>query len=291
MTNATAAPRMKRPAIEPVTDASLPEFAAFLHAHLNSAFSPETWEAAFRKQWMADPPNYGFLLRDQGQIVGGIGAFYAERPVNGQMERFCNITSWCVLDAYRQQSMRLAVTMISQEGFHFTDFSPTKVVAGTLQFLKFKPLDDRQAVIFNMPSWPSSGAILDRPEDVQSALAGGDIAAYLDHAGFPWLHHLAIGEGSNYCYVVYKESRFKGLPSAHIIHFSDVKLFEQHIGKLRGYLLKKGIATTHVECRLLNRQPFLSKIRSGFNPKVFLSSTLPPERIDYLYSESVALNL
>jgi hypothetical protein len=282
---------MKRPVIEPITDASLPEFAAFLHAHLNSAFSPETWEAAFRTQWMADPPNYGFLLRDQGQVVGGIGAFYAERPVNGETERFCNITSWCVLDAYRQQSMRLAVTMISQEGFHFTDFSPTKVVAGTLQFLKFKPLDDRQAVIFNVPGWPAGSRVIDRADELRAALSGGTLATYLDHAQFPWLKHLAIGQGSEWCYLIYKHEVFKGLPAARIIHFSDPSLFERYLGGLRNYLLLKGYATTHVECRRLNRQPWFSKIRSGFNPKVFLSPSLAEQDIDYLYSESITLDV
>jgi hypothetical protein len=283
---------MQRPSIEPIGAADLPEFAAFLHRNLNPAFSARAWEAAFRKQWTPNPPNYGFLLRGQGRIVGAIGAFYADRPIRGRTERFCNITSWCVLDDYRRLSMKLAMAMISQEGFHFTDFSPTRVVAETLRFLKFKPLDDQQAVVFNLPGgFLGGGRVLDQDGELRANLDGEDLAAYRDHAEFPWLRHLAVGEGAEWCYLVYKRARYKGLPSANIVHLSKPALFERHLGRLRAYFLMRGMATTQVECRRLSKPPWPSKLRSGFNPKLFLSPTLGSGDIEYLYSESVALDL
>ena len=42
---------MSRPTIEPVTDATLPEFAQFLHTHLRRERSAADWEAAFRVTW------------------------------------------------------------------------------------------------------------------------------------------------------------------------------------------------------------------------------------------------
>jgi hypothetical protein len=137
------------PTLEPIRDADLPEFCAFLVEHLSSERTPEQWAQAFRQDWGLDKPNNGFLIRDQGKVVGGIGALYAQRLVRGQSERFCNITSWCVLEPYRAQSMRLAMAVVSQPGFHFTDLTPTEVVSKTLQFLKFKPMNERQAV------WPN----------------------------------------------------------------------------------------------------------------------------------------
>ena len=105
------------------------------------------------QDWCPSKPNNGFLIRHEGRIVGGIGAIYAERLVRGRTERFCNITSWCVLDAFRAQSMRLAMALTGQPGFHFTDLTPTEVVSKTLQFLKFKPMNERQAIWPNLP-WP-----------------------------------------------------------------------------------------------------------------------------------------
>ncbi len=282
---------MAQPSIEPVTAETLPEFAAFLHANLSAARSPETWIDALRKSWGMTPPNHGFVLRDAGKIVGGIGAYYAQRTINGQAQRLCNITSWCVLDAYRKQSMRLAMTLIGQKGYHFTDFSPTQVVGGVLQFLKFRPLDERQAVMINLP-WPALGSeLLTRAADIEQALKGDALRAYRDHAVFPWLRHVLIGTPDNWCHVIYKLARFKGLPSAHIYYLSDAAIFEQHNCRLARYFILRGIASTHVECRFLSRQPWPSKIRSGFIAKVYLSPTLSDGDIDYLYSETMALDL
>src|SRR5882762_10257758 len=142
---------MPRATIEPITEQSLPEVAVLLHENLDRSRSPSSWIEALKTHWGGDRPNYGFLLRSERQVVGAICAFYAQRTIAGCTENVCNITSWCVLDEFRSQSMRLAMSVIAQEGWHFTDFSPTSVVGGVLRFLKFKPLDDRQAVVLNLP--------------------------------------------------------------------------------------------------------------------------------------------
>jgi hypothetical protein len=282
---------MAQPIIEPVTTQMLPEFAEFLHTHLTNARSAKQWVEGLNKSWGMTPPNHGYVLRDDGKIVGGIGAYYAERTIRGEKQRTCNITSWCVLDAYRKQSMRLAMTLIEQKEFHFTDFSPTKVVGGVLQFLKFKPLDDRQVVIANLP-WPALGSkLISRPQQIEAALTGDGLKKYRDHANFSWLSHVLIGASNQWCHVIYKLGRFKGVSSAHVLYLSDAVLFEKHFPRLSRYFLLKGIISTHVECRFLSRNPWPSKVRSGFNAKVYLSPTLKDSDIDYLYSETMALDL
>jgi hypothetical protein len=282
---------MAQPTIEPVTAEMLPEFAAFLHANLMAARPPQAWVEGLRKSWGMTAPNHGFVLRDAGKIVGGIGAYYAERIIKGQPERLCNITSWCVLDAYRKQSMRLAMTLVGQKGYHFTDFSPTKVVGGVLQFLKFRPLDERQAVIVNLP-WPAIGSeLLTQPQDIERALQGDALSVYRDHAAFPWLHHVLIGTPGHWCHVIYKPARFKGMAAAQVFFLSDPTVFERHYHRLVRHFFFRGIASTHVECRFLSRNPWPSRIRSGFNAKVYLSPTLGDNDIDYLYSETMALDL
>jgi hypothetical protein len=121
---------MAKPVIEPITDQTLPEFAAFLESNMPVSRSAPDWISGLQKNWCETRPNYGFMMRDEGKIVGGIGAFYADRVIHGQKEKFCNITSWCVLDSHRKFSMQLAMNVVAQPGYHFTDFSPTKVVAG-----------------------------------------------------------------------------------------------------------------------------------------------------------------
>ena len=181
---------MGLPALEPIRDEDLPAFCRFLTANLSAERTPEQWAEAFRQDWGVAKPNNGFLIRDQGRIVGGIGAIYAERRIRGRPERFCNITSWCVLEAFRAQSMRLAMAVVSQPGFHFTDLTPTEVVSKTLQFLKFKPMNERQVVWPNVP-WPFAALggvrVVTDPDAIEQALAPDDAKVFRDHRQLPWL--------------------------------------------------------------------------------------------------------
>ncbi|MBL0355090.1 MAG: hypothetical protein WAS49_03695 [Candidatus Dechloromonas phosphoritropha] len=282
---------MTKPIIEPITDQTLPEFAAFLEFNMPVSRSAEDWILGLRVSWCESRPNYGFLMRDQGEVVGGIGAFYADRIIGGQKEKFCNITSWCVLDSHRKYSMQLTMSIVAQRGYHFTDFSPTKVVAGTLQFFKFKSLDEGIAVVPNLPLPLFSGRVLTESCDIEQNLTGKMLDVWRDHTKFPWLHHLIVGKTNDWCYVIYKPRRFKSLPCSKVIYLSDGRVFNRYLNCLSWHFFWQGMMTTHVEKRMLSEIPMTAIVRTGFNPKQFLSQTLEPKDIDYLYSETVALDL
>lgn len=285
---------MALPMLEQIQDSDLPAFCQFLTDHLSSARSAEQWAQAFRQNWGVAKPNNGFLIRDQGRIVGGIGAIYAERMIRGRPERFCNITSWCVLEAYRAQSMRLAMAVVSQPGFHFTDLTPTEVVSKTLQFLKFKPMNERHAVWPNMPwpfSWVSGVRVIIELDRIEEVLATVDAKVFQDHRHLPWLRHAAVGRPGAYCHVVWKPNRLKGVPGAMVLAFSDAELFLRYRRAIGAHLLRQGCFYTRVESRLLPRLPMLSRELAGFRNKVFRSDTLAETDISNLYSEIVGLDL
>jgi hypothetical protein len=286
---------MSLPTIEPIKDEDLPGFCTFLSQNLSRERSPEAWAKAFTQSWYPSKPNNGFLIRHEGRIVGGIGAIYAERPVRGRTERFCNITSWCVLDAFRAQSMRLAMALTGQPGFHFTDLTPTEVVSKTLQFLKFKPMNERQAIWPNLPrpfaAWAGVSVITD-PEEISRVLAPDDARAYGDHRHLSWLAHLAVGRADAWCYVVWKRTRLKGVWGAYVIALSDPEAFLRYRPVLGSHLMvHHGLSYTRVESRLLPRLPPLRVELSGYRNKVFKSDTLSAADMSNLYSELVALDL
>jgi len=283
------------PTLEPIRDEDLPEFCRFLRENLSRERSVEQWAKAFAQDLCPSKPNNGFLIRHQGRIVGGIGAIYAERSVRGRLERFCNITSWCVLDAFRAQSVRLAMAVAAQPGFHFTDLTPTEVVSKTLQFLKFKPMNERHAIWPNLP-WPlvrlGGIRVLSDPAQIGRLLGPDDAKAYRDHRHLPWLRHLAVGVTDAWCYVVWKRTRLKGITGAVIIALSDAELFLRYRMALGSYLLvHHGLLYTRVESRLLPRLPALSIELLGYRSKVFRSDTLTAADMSNLYSELVALDL
>ena len=286
---------MSLPTLEPIADADLPGFCRFLSENLSRDRAAEEWAKAFTQDWCPSKPNNGFLIRHEGRIVGGIGAIYAERPIRGRTERFCNITSWCVLDAFRAQSMRLAMAVTGQAGFHFTDLTPTEVVSKTLQFLKFKPMNERHAVWPNLPlpfGWLDGIRVVSDPEQLGRLLAPDDVKAYRDHRHLPWLKHLAVGHTGAWCYVVWKRTRLKGITGAMLIAVSDPELLLRCRLALDSHLLvHHGLWYTRVESRLLPRLPTLCFELSGYRNKVFKSDTLSAADISNLYSELAALDL
>jgi hypothetical protein len=199
-----------------------------------------------------------------------------------------------VLEAYRAQSMRLAMAVVSQPGFHFTDLTPTEVVSKTLQFLKFKPMNERHVVWPNIP-WPFSRfcgmSVIIEPEDIEKVLTAVDAKVFRDHRNLPWLRHVAVGRPGAYCHVVWKPNRLKGVTGAMVLAFSDAELFLRYRHAIGAHLLGQGCLFTRVESRLLPLLPMLSQELSGFRNKVFRSDTLTEADISNLYSEIVGLNL
>ena len=287
---------MALPQLEPIRDEDLPEFCAFLHAHLNPSHPADVWADAFRQDWGGEKPNNGFLIRDAaGKLVGGIGAIYAAYPVRGQRLKFCNITSWMVLDAYRTQSMRLAMAVISQPGYVFTDLSPTAVVEQSLKFLKFTPMNEARTVLFNLPAphqrLLGAGVISD-PARIESVLDAASLKVYRDHRHFPWLRFLAVGKGKQRSLVVYKRATLKNLPSAEIIGFTNPDVLLKYLPVLGCHFLLSGMLTTRVETRLLAGKPAWPHTElKGYRNKVFRGEGVTEADVQNLYSEYVALDL
>lgn len=285
---------MPPPTLEPIQDQDLLAFCTFLHEHLNPGIRPTDWMKAFLQEWGTPRPNNGFMLREDGKIVGGIGAIYSRQIIRGRAELLCNITSWCVLETYRSQSMRLALALTRQPGYHFTNFTPTTVVAGSLKFLKFKPMDDTRTVWPNLPVPFNAGVRIIRDEDdaIARHLSGEAARIFQDHRQFRRLTHLLVGTSGAFCHVVYKRGVLKKLPCAEVIHLSDPDLFLRHHRQLSHFwLTRQGLVTTRVESRFLRGRPPLSREVGGYIPKMYHSDTLDEADISNLYSELVALDL
>ena len=282
--------------IEPITDESLPEFCAFLTANLSSDRKPEEWQAALQTPWQCRRPNYGYLLRDSGgEIVGGLGAIYSRQTIAGKQYDFCNLTSWCVAEAFRSQSMRLAMSLTSQSGFEITNFSPTKTVAGVLKFLNFKELDEHVCFFPNFPAIPGlSGrtAVLLNRSDIEKSLAGHLGEIYHDHAGYPWLKFALLEAEQKQCLLIFKHTYVRSVRGAKILYASDRALYARHLRSVSAsLLLKLGLPFTQIESRFLERKPVFRRDVGGYTRKLFLSQTLCAHDIDYVYSESMCLDL
>ncbi|OKH69943.1 hypothetical protein EB72_26825 [Mycobacterium sp. SWH-M1] len=276
----------------PITDEDAAEVAHFLQVHHNSRVP---WLRAFSAvPWSVRAPNHGFMLRDAGRVVGTLLALYSERLVDGRMERFCNLGSWCVLPEYRSRSLALLEALLEQEAYHFTVLSPNEDSQEILAWFKFRPLNCSAVVVphFPLPTPLHRTVIVTYPPSINKLLRSTDLTLYRDHARASAAHHLVIMRGGRTCYVMYRESRHTtGARTAVLLHVSDPDLFHQEVIPLtRHLLLRHGLVATVADLQLIGHKPRLA-IGTQRRPRMFRSATLSPEQIDELYSELVCIPL
>ena len=180
--------------LSPIMDADVAAVADFLHANLN-AWVP--WIRVMSVPWKVEAPNHGFMLWDGQRVVGAYLAFYADRTVAGRVERFCNLHAWCVLPDFRSHSIQLLMALLAQDGYHFTDLSPTADVAQLNALFKFRTLDTSTVFVPNVP-WPRlprRKRISADPDVIASTLAGTELELYRDHAQAAAARHLVLIRG------------------------------------------------------------------------------------------------
>ena len=278
----------------PIAEGDVPAVAEFLHANLNERVPVDVYARAVDVPWQVERPNAGFMLLDGDSVVGAHLAYYSERRIDGRPERFCNLGAWCVLPDYRFHGLRLLKALLAQDGYHFTDLSPSGNVVGLNTQLGFRFLDTKTSVVPNLP-WPSSqwrDTISSDRARLERTLEGDELQRYRDHAAAGAARHLLLMRGGEWCYVVFRKDRRKGLPLfASILHVSNPELFRAMARPLaRHLLLRHGAAATLIERAVVEHRPRLSRTVDSPRRKMFRSPSLEPAQIDYLYSELVCLS-
>jgi hypothetical protein len=278
--------------VQPIRDEDLPEVCAFLGRTLNPSLPAPDCVRAFRHPWAAEKPNNGFMLVDGRQVVGVLGAIYSDQIIRGNRERFCNLTSWSVLEEFRSESMLLMRELLVQKGFHFTSFTPNSSLVPVYRGLKFIPLDHRQWMVPCVP-WPGpqAGSLLTEPGEIERNLTPESAKAFRDHRGLPWIRGVALGRSGRYGLVLYRRRRRRRHTSAEILHVGEGDLFVRcHRSLARHLFWTERALTFTVDARFLPRKPFPALATQGPQIRLYLSKTLSPNDIELLYSEVVALN-
>lgn len=278
--------------LAPITTGDIPAVARFMHEHLNRKVPEAAWTRALQVPWQVSAPNHGFFLSEDGRVVGAYLAYYSQREVEGRTERFCNLGAWCVLESHRAQGLRLLTTLLKQQGYHFTDFSPSGNVVPLNRRLKLADLDTTTALLLNRPRRPRPGVrVSASPEHLLATLGDEERRLYLDHRETGAAHHLLLTAPEGHSYVVFRrDSRKRVRAFASILHASNPELFRRYAGSVGSHLLTRhGIPATLVELRVAGGRPAGATLLSRSRPKMFRSDSLRADQIDYLYSELTCL--
>jgi hypothetical protein len=274
-------------ALEPIMRETVGEVGDFLHRSMGERVSRASWVRAMNVPWSVDAPNYGYLLRAGGAVVGAHLAYYSRREIRGEVWDICNLGAWTVDQEYRLSGLWLLKALLAQNGYHFTDLSPSGNVVPINERLSFSHLDTTSALTLNTSPLPSRAEVSSEPEIVEAHLAEEDRRVYLDHRDTAAARHAVLVYGARSCYIMFRHDRRKGMSLfVSILHVSDPELLHRHFGAFSRFALRQhGAVATLSELRVVGRQPPFSRLIPRPRPKMFRSSALTANDVDYLYSE------
>lgn len=274
--------------LHPITSGDLPAVARFLHDELDPTVPVERWAGDIVPTWTVAQPNYGVMLRCQGEVVGVHLAIYSERDIDGVPQRFCNLTTWCVTPAFRTHALRLLRELLRQSGFHFTDLSPSPEVMVLNTRLGFTALDTSTVAVPNLP-YPRRRRgvrVYSSHRNIERVLCGEDLVRYRDHRNATAARQVVIAHGQRTCHVVFRCVPRKNIRLfAALVYVSDPAFFRAVAPHFfRHLLLRHGMVATLIERHVVEGD-FAWSVAVSARPKMFRSDTLRSDQIDFLYSE------
>lgn len=273
----------------PITPEDATSVSEFLHANLNERVSAAAWKNLILPPWRHAGPNHGFqLVAGDGTIAGVYVAIYSQRSIDGATIDVCNLAAFCVLEDFRTHSLRLIRALLKQQGFVFTDLSPSGNVTAMNERLGFQHLDTSTRLVVNLPHIPRPGfRLTSDPATIKDTLGGADAIVYDDHRDAAAVEHLLVQRDGEYGYLIFRRDRRKGLQlfATPLYVGGSRACVESAWGAIRSHLLGKGLVFTLAEMRVLGFARGLGTTLAAPRSKMFRGDGIPADRVDYLYSE------
>ncbi len=145
--------------VQNATPAMFEDVHALLRRFHNHAMSKEDWRRMlFQYPWPAEDDNRGHVLLDGARVVGFLGALLSTREIDGRKERFCNLSSWIVLEAYRARSLSLLAPILRLEDHTIVCATPSPTAHRLFVRTGHKVLEDRVLLLPPSPPGQSSTA-------------------------------------------------------------------------------------------------------------------------------------
>jgi hypothetical protein len=278
---------MNNSEVKPVNITMFPQFHPLLR-EINPELSTTEWYSLFNPPWDQPEKFCGYGLFDASEMVGFLGFIFSQRTIEGQLENFCNLTSWIVKEPYRGRgiSLMLALRKLMKD-YTITDLSAKR--------LGFQELDTRIIVlpnIFDGINRQPQLKITTEKSLIQLQLEPLEQKLLEDHNSQLRCHHLLITASGEHCYIIFTLVKNAKFPYSYIQYLGNPKLFARFSLPIRQAIAK--INQTFwvlVDHRMLKGvKPALSFDLPIEVCKLYKSSKIKPEQIDNLYSELVILD-
>ena len=266
-----------------------------LHGFGGPPVPRDTWKKIFVSPWHTTEDFCGYLLLKNDKVEGYLGLLFSQRTLNGQIKKFCNMTSWVVNENSRGQSISMLLEVLKLKDYTLTNFTASPTVARILDKLGFTAFSVDQRVLFPIPNFArlQHGRGCDSDlQVIQSKLSGTDLGIFGDHQGLN-CEHLLLRSDHGDCYVVLKKTVRRKLVFARVHYLSDVAVFHDCMESLTASIcFRLGVFGVMVDERYIAGRKFRNSVSYPHQRKAYFKSNSVVESrlIDTLYSEVVVLH-
>ena len=262
---------------------------------LDPELSAAEWHSLFTQPWHQPKDYCGHGLFDGDEMVGFLGLIFSRRNIDGQIENFCNISSWIVKEAYRGHSISLMRPLRKLENYTFTRLSPSHRVVTISKKLGFQELDTQIAALPNFLAKIEFNQKLKITTDsalILSKLQSQEQSLLQDHSSCVRCHHLLAEANEEHCYIIFTIVKNAEFPYGYIQYLGNPELFARYSLVIRKAISKiSETLLVLIDHRLLKgTKPALCFNLPVKVHKLYKSSRLKPEQIDNLYSELITLD-
>jgi hypothetical protein len=261
----------------------------------NVTLKRRDWEQLFANPWKNKEEHCGYILHDDGKVVGFLGTIFSERTIQGQQHKFCNVTSWIVEKEYRNQSFLLFLPLLTLKGYTTTIFSPNEASYISSKKLGFKDFETHNRVLLpfkGIRGLFESCSVVEDKKLICQTLYDECLRIYHDHQSFQCNHLFVKTKFGNF-YLIATRVIKKNIPVAQIHFISDLGIFLKSLEIVRLKIcIRLKVFMLLVDERFMRGKDVSFSFRMKLpQPRVFKSDFLKSNAIDSLYSELIVLNL
>jgi predicted N-acetyltransferase YhbS len=283
--------------IRPAGPGDVAAICALLHEQMNAKIAPARWRRLMTYDWLAEKPDLGRVVEENGRILGYVGMVYADRDVDGRAERIVNICAWYLDKSLRGTGLgrQMMAEATADSALSYDIMTSSKNTFAILEAVGYRVLDDHRYV------WRKTGAVdaaltvIDEPDAIRARVSTGERKLLDDMAGLPATPLLIEADGASSLLFFSIKRKGADVTWFDLLHASDRALFAAQAQALADAVLPEGPAVLAADCRFVPDASVGAPPGAAREPlpvpRFFKTGRLAPHEIDHLYTELQLLDL
>jgi len=212
------------------------------------------WDRALARlqQRQAPPglPQYGYVLDNDGRLVGVLLLICTDVPSNGASHFRCNMSSWYVMPAYRSYAALLAQRATRHKNVTFFNVTPAPNTWPILEAQGFRPFAIGR--VLAVP-WLNRSPFATRIEEIMPGTQADrdldqiEIDLLLHHKAYGCLSLICESDGQRHPFVFGLEQRRRYLHIANLIYCRNTAEFVRFAGPIGRFLARRGYLFVEIQ--------------------------------------------